>query len=204
MLHARRLRLVAILLLCLLGVSSLPASPVAAQNCANIGPGAFLAGCDLSGLDLSGYDLSGANLRGANLEETNLDGANLSGANLSNATLTEGALDTANTAGANLRGIAWVPAGPRLTMTYNVYDPSPNINRFAFAGTGFLPNGTVNVTRWADDNRIQIEDWPTDAGGSFTSGEQAWNCLPPAGTMMTFTVTDGVNTASLEAPIVCS
>jgi hypothetical protein len=104
-----RFRLVAVLLICLVGGIVLPVSPVVAQNCAAIGPGAFLAGCDLSGMDLSGMDLSGANLRGANLEGTNLSGANLSGANLSNATLTEGALDRATTAGANLRGIAWVP-----------------------------------------------------------------------------------------------
>jgi hypothetical protein len=71
---------------------------------------------------------------------TNLDGANLSGANLSNATVTEGALDSATTAGANLRGIRWVSAVPVVTLS------------FTFAGTifcsvivqldGFMPNTT--------------------------------------------------------------
>jgi hypothetical protein len=93
----------------LLGLVALSPLRAAAQGCAPIGPGAYLAGCDLSGLDLAGVNLAGANLRGANLTGTTLDGANLSGANLSNATLTVGALDHANTAGANLWGIRWVP-----------------------------------------------------------------------------------------------
>jgi hypothetical protein len=106
---ARSSRLLAFVLLLMVGLAALPVSPVAAANCSAIGPGANLSGCDLSGLDLSGVNLSGANLRSANLTGTNLDGANLSGANLSNTRITTGALDAANTSGANLRGIRWVP-----------------------------------------------------------------------------------------------
>jgi hypothetical protein len=137
----RHFRLVAVLLLCLLGVTSLPVTPVAAANCANIGPGAFLAGCDLSGMDLSGTNLSGANLRGANLEGADLSGANLSGANLSNARITEGTLDSANTAGANLRGIRWVAAPDVRTVTVSVI-PVPGNSLYCGLRvdvTGFTP-----------------------------------------------------------------
>jgi hypothetical protein len=113
----RSFRLLAFVLLLMLGLGTLPISPAAAAKCATIGPGANLNGCDLSGLDLSRVNLSGANLRGANLEGTNLDGANLSEANLNNARVTEGALDNADTSGANLRGITWVPAPVGRTVT---------------------------------------------------------------------------------------
>jgi hypothetical protein len=142
-----------LLLTCLLGVVALPAAPVAAQNCATIGPGANLAGCNLSGLDLSGVNLAGANLRGANLEGANLDGANLSGANLSNARVTEGALDNANTSGANLRGIRWVPAPvptnppvivPVVTLSYTPTGSSNHCN-VQVGLTGFAPDTTYTV-----------------------------------------------------------
>jgi uncharacterized protein YjbI with pentapeptide repeats len=151
-------------LLFALGLTTLPAAPVAAANCAAIGPGAFLAGCDLSGLDLSGANLSGANLRGADLTGTNLDGANLSGANLSNATLTEGALDTANTSGANLRGIRWVPVPvPRVvTLTFTRDGLGCLVNAQL---SGFQPNTTY-------DTRYVINDFyrPSFDGTVVTDG----------------------------------
>jgi hypothetical protein len=137
--YVRSCRLLAFMLLLMLGLGTLPLSPAVAAKCATIGPGANLNGCDLSGMDLSGVNLSGANLRGANLEGTNLDGANLSGANLNNARVTEGALDNADTAGANLRGITWVP-GARITSVFifGTY-PSADIQYAAVTGTGFTP-----------------------------------------------------------------
>jgi hypothetical protein len=43
-------RLVMLMLLVMLGLGTLSVSPVAAADCATIGPGANLAGCDLSGM----------------------------------------------------------------------------------------------------------------------------------------------------------
>jgi hypothetical protein len=172
--HARSVRLLAFMLVLMLGLVSLPAAPVAAQNCANTGPGAFLAGCDLSGLDLSGANLSGANLRGANLEGADLDGTNLSGANLSNATVTEGALDTATTSGANLRGIRWVPAAhPIPTLVYS-YDGV--IGAITYCGVqahvdGFGPNLTYDVQFF--NNGVHLDEFDrsltTDASGEGTT-----------------------------------
>jgi hypothetical protein len=150
-------RLLAVVLLLMLGLGTLPVSPVAAQNCANLGPGAFLAGCDLSGMDLSGVNLAGSNLRGANLEGANLDGANLSGANLSNARITEGALDSANTAGANLRGIRWVaaPVDPFLTVVWTL---NPNGGNFTgvVTGAGLMPGADLNAHETRPDGSVGV------------------------------------------------
>jgi hypothetical protein len=147
MFHARSVRFVMCLLLVAGGLATLPASPVAAQNCATIAPGAFLAGCDLAGMDLSGVNLAGANLRGANLEGATLDGANLSGANLSNARITEGALDNANTSGANLRGIRWIAPDPTLFLNQGI---SEDRTTFEVTVQGFdlQPGSSVAVTTY--------------------------------------------------------
>jgi hypothetical protein len=138
--HTRSVRLVVLTLLLTVGLGTLPVSPVAAQNCTNIGPGAFLAGCDLSGMDLSGVNLSGANLRGANLIETNLDGANLS-----NARVTVGALDNANTSGTNLRGIRWIPIfDPVVTLSFAATG-NPDFCVVQVGLTGFAPDTTYTV-----------------------------------------------------------
>jgi hypothetical protein len=171
--HGRLVRRLTICSLALmLGLATLSASPAAAQNCSNLGPGAFLAGCDLSGLDLSGVNLSGANLRGANLTETNLDGTNLAGANLSNARITEGALDSANTSGANLRGIRWVPAlDPVVTITMS---PSGGFCVPQVQGTGFAPNTTYTYVEYRTNNGVVNEvnrvEVTTDASGAVTVG----------------------------------
>jgi hypothetical protein len=172
--HLRRVRLVTVLLLCLIGVSTLPATPVAAANCAAIGPGANLAGCNLSWLDLSGTNLSGANLRGANLTGTNLDGANLSGANLSNATLTDGALANANTAGANLRGIRYVP-GPSLQIatTCIVIGPGVRACEVGLSLANFSPSTDYSVAFYEDGGLLPQSQGTitTDGAGAYTNFE---------------------------------
>jgi hypothetical protein len=192
----------------MLGLGTLPPSPVVAQNCANIGPGAFLAGCDLSDLDLSGVNLAGANLRGADLSRTDLTGANLGGANLSGATITEGALDTANTAGANLRGIRWVP-GPTITLVFVFFtEPASNFGAVAVRGSGFTPGAriTFDVTFNTPDANTSnaLNDPPgvfANSEGLFYSGESpstTTTYISLGCTYHTFTIvaTDGSNTAS--------
>jgi hypothetical protein len=184
-------RSLVVVLLLTLGVALAPAAPVAAANCAAIGPGAFLAGCDLSGLDLSGANLSGANLRGANLTGTNLDGANLSGTNLSNARVTEGALDTANTSGANLRGIRWVPA-PTITLTYTRDGLVCLVNVQLI---GFQPNTTYG-TRYV----INGDYLPENDGTVYTDGDGSaffTSFVPGTGVRLELTV-DGVSSGTVS------
>jgi hypothetical protein len=190
------------MLLVTLGLGTLPVSPVAAANCANIGPGANLAGCDLSWLDLSGVNLAGANLRGANLTGTNLDGANLSGANLSNARVTEGALDSANTAGANLRGIRWAPA-PVFNLTF-LGQRGDELD-YQFTGSGFEPSALV----WFDvtNSAGTFEDMGASvvqADGTFSQGLVIdCNTFEFGGQSSTFTADDGSVRVTAPQQVVC-
>jgi hypothetical protein len=200
----RSFRLLAFVLLLMLGFGTLPLSPAAAANCSAIGPGANLAGCDLSDMDLSGVNLAGANLRGANLEGTNLDGANLSGANLSNARITEGTLDSANTSGANLRGIRWVAApSASLTISDLTFD---EFQRFNINGTGFAPGAdlSLQVASETGVGNFTSPGWSTaDANGAFAGEGFGAPCNGSFGSYVEFTVSDGVNTASIRQPILC-
>jgi hypothetical protein len=199
--QARSLRLLAFVLLLMLGLGTLPMSPVAAANCANIAPGANLAGCDLSGMDLSGVNLAGANLRGADLTGANLDGANLSGANLSNVRITEGALDAANTSGANLRGIEWIAATVLVLANNFLADGS---NYYDVAGSGYLPNAPMTFSYLT--NNGSTNTYPglffSDTNGSFYV-RTGWPCDGSVGTEAVVTVSDGTNSASFTMPILC-
>jgi uncharacterized protein YjbI with pentapeptide repeats len=180
---------------------------VAAADCAARGPGANLATCGLSGLDLGGIDFTGANLRAANLGGANLAGANLaganlhdailtganltganfSGANLSRATVTEGALDNADTSGANLHGIIWVSAPPavdtpRLTIhtvrtgTSIWGDPMIHVS---VSGEGLMPGSTVSFTGEVfgiADVPPYVESTTVPDSGALDWGIGTWDC----------------------------
>jgi hypothetical protein len=203
--QARSCRLLSFVIMLILGLGTLPSSPVAAANCSNIGPGAFLAGCDLSGLDLSGVNLSGANLRGANLEGADLSGADLSGANLSNATLTEGALDNANTSGANLRGIRYVPAAsPVPTLIYSFAGVTEGITYCGVQAhvTGFGPNVTYGVQFF--NNGVHLDEFDrsltTDASGEGTTS--AFSIRSDSGSLEVSV--GGVSSGPIPIPLDCA
>jgi hypothetical protein len=82
----------------------------ALDRCANLRPGASLAGCDLSGADLIRADLHGATARAADFSNANLCGANLHGATLADVSFRGANLFQANLRGATSSGADFTDA----------------------------------------------------------------------------------------------
>ena len=94
----------------------------------------------------------------------------------------------------------------RLALIDNYYSPQENGNRFGFEGFGFLPDSNVVVTYLTDTAYTSTYSYLADGDGHFSTGPSTlfWPCGSHFGTVDHITATDGVNTAMIDQPILCS